>query len=154
MAAVVRRLCPGDVQLLVDAGAEVFDAAVSRERAAGFLADPRHRLVGAIVGGRLVGFASGVVCLHPDKPPQLFVAEVGVAPRLQRRGLGKALLEAMLAEARGAGCDHAWVATEVTNAPAQALYLGAGGVADAEPATVFTFRLDPPPAPAAGAAPR
>ncbi len=150
MDLAVRLLGADDLPLVSDAEAEVFDSAVLPDQAAAFLADPRHHIIGAIVDGHLAGFVSGVVCLHPDKAPELFVMELGVAPRLQRRGIGRALLAAMLAHARARGCALAWVATEVGNAPAQALYRSADGRPDDEPATVFTFPL----APAGGAAPR
>ena len=153
MEPVVRLLGADDLTLLRDAGTDVFDAAVLPEQAAAFLADPRHHLIGAIVDGRLAGFASGAVCLHPDKAPELFVMELGVAARARRRGIGRALLDAMLAEGRRAGCDLAWVATDVGNATAQALYRAAAGEPDAEPATIFTFPLRPP-APAGAAGPR
>ena len=97
MDLAVRLLGADDLPLVSDAEAEVFDSAVLLDQAAAFLADPRHHIIGAIVDGRLVGFVSGVVCLHPDKAPELFVMELGVAPRLQRRGIGRALLAAMLA---------------------------------------------------------
>lgn len=45
-----------------------------------FLRDPRHHIAVAIEDGVVVGIASGVHYLHPDKPPELFVNEVGVAP--------------------------------------------------------------------------
>jgi aminoglycoside 6'-N-acetyltransferase I len=153
MDPVVRLLWADDLPLLTGAGPEVFDAPVLADRAAAFLADRRHHLVGAIVDGALAGFVSAAECLHPDKPPELFIMEVGVAEPLQRRGIGRAMLEAMLAHGRRRGCALAWVATEVGNAPAQALYRSAAGTPDDDPATVFTFPLRPP-APADAAASR
>lgn len=140
---IVRRLGPGDLALLADAGTEVFDGPVVADAARRFLADPCHHLVAAIDDGRIAGFASAVVCLHPDKPPELFVMEVGVAERVRRQGVGRRLVEAILAVGREAGCALAWVATETGNLPAQALYRAAGGMPDAEEAAVFTFPLAP-----------
>jgi [ribosomal protein S18]-alanine N-acetyltransferase len=137
----VRLLGPGDFDLLVAADPDVFDHAVRRDLADAFLADPRHHIFGAIADCRLVGFASAVDYLHPDKPRELFIAELGVAARWHRRGIGARLLRAMLDHGRDLGCAVAWVATEFDNAPARALYRAAGGAPDEQPAEVFTFDL-------------
>jgi ribosomal-protein-alanine N-acetyltransferase len=59
-------------------------------------------------------------------PPEGEVATIGVAPRSQGRGLGRALLDALVEEARRRGV--AWLFLEVldTNEPALALYGSAG----------------------------
>jgi len=80
---------------------------------------------------------------HPDKPWPLFVNEVGVAPSHRRQGLGRALLRCLLERGREVGCREAWVATEVENAPARALYLATGGREDDDLAVVYTYPLDP-----------
>jgi ribosomal protein S18 acetylase RimI-like enzyme len=138
----VRLLGPDDLALLLDADGDVFDRPPQRDLAAAFLADPRHHIVGAIAGGTLVGFASAVDYLRPDKPRELFIAEVGVAGRLHRRGIGLRMVQAMLDHGRALGCASAWVATELDNAPARALYRAAGGEPDATPAEVFDFSLE------------
>jgi aminoglycoside 6'-N-acetyltransferase I len=139
----VRRLAPGDHTLLASAEPGVFDGPIVAEEARRFLDAPGHHIVAAVEGGRIVGFASAVVCLHPDKPPALFVMELGVAERLRRRGIGRKLLDAILAAGTDAGCSEAWIAAEAGNRPARALYRSAGGVEDATPAIVFTFRAAP-----------
>jgi ribosomal protein S18 acetylase RimI-like enzyme len=94
--------------------------------------------------------ASAVDYVLPDKPPELFMAEVGVAARLHRRGIGRRLVRLMVEHGRALGCATAWIATELDNAPARALYRAAGGVPDAQPAEVFTFDLQSGPADAVG----
>ena len=86
--------------------------------------------------------ASAVHYVHPDKPAQLFVNEVGVAPTHHRRGIGRRLLVALLARGRELGCTEAWVATEPGNTAARALYSTTGGVEDPEPFVLYTFPLD------------
>ena len=78
--------------------------------------------------------------VHPDKAPELWINEVGVAPSWQRRGLGKAMIEALLAHARAIGCAEAWVGTEPDNTAARGLYEAIGG--EVEPAVIFTWSLD------------
>jgi ribosomal protein S18 acetylase RimI-like enzyme len=84
--------------------------------------------------------------LLPDKPPELFIAEVGVAARLHRRGIGLRLVRLIVEHGRALGCATAWIATELDNEPARALYRAADGVPDEQPAEVFTFDLDRAPA--------
>lgn len=113
--------------LLERVAVDVFDHAVDPRLWAEFLVDPRHHLAVAIDDEVVVGFASAVHYLHPDKPPQLWINEVGVAPSHQRRGLARALLDALLAKGRALGCSEAWVLTEAENAAARAAYRSAGG---------------------------
>jgi aminoglycoside 6'-N-acetyltransferase I len=137
----IRHLGPDDEGVLRHVAAGVFDHDVDPALAAEFLHDPRHHLVVAIEDGSVVGFASGVHYVHPDKPAELWINEVGVAPSHQRRGLGKQLLRAIFARGRELGCREAWVLTSPANGPAVLLYEAVGGVDMADPPVMFTFRL-------------
>ena len=75
----------------------------------------------------VVGMATGFHYAQPDKLPELFINEVGVADACQGQGLGKRLVQALLAHARELGCVAAWVLTEEDNAAARRLYASAGG---------------------------
>jgi ribosomal protein S18 acetylase RimI-like enzyme len=124
----IKVLHAGDEQLLANVAEDVFDHAVDVSTAARFLADPRHHIAVAVDEGKVVGFASGVHYLHPDKPvPELFVNEVGVAPSHQGRGLGKAVMNALLQHGRELGCSQAWVLTDRDNTAAMRLYTACGG---------------------------
>lgn len=120
-------LGPEDTALLAATGDDVFDANAIPALAAEFLRDPRHHIAAAIIAGRIVGFASGVHYVHPDKPAQLFINEVGVADAWQRQGIGRAVLGVLIEHARDLGCTEAWVLTADDNAAARALYTAAGG---------------------------
>jgi ribosomal protein S18 acetylase RimI-like enzyme len=137
-----RILGPDDEAVLARVAPEVFDhdvdAALSRE----FLRDPRHHLAVALEEGTVVGFASAVHYVHPDKPVELWINEVGVAPSHQRQGIGRRLLETIFAHGRSLGCREAWVLTSPANGPAIRLYEAAGGTDMADPPVMFTFRLD------------
>lgn len=120
MAVEFLRLGPGDAHVL--AGADVFDNPVDPDQARAFLADPGHEIVVARQDGRIVGMATGVVLLHPDKPPAFFINEVGVDEALRRKGVGSGLVERLLQIARDRGCQGIWLATEEDNVAARALY--------------------------------
>ena len=141
----VRIVGAGEARLFDRVAAEVFDGPIDPRRLAEFLADERHHLAVAIEDGQVVGFASGVHYVHPDKAPELFVIEVGVAEAFRRRGLGRRLLAALFERGRALGCGSAWVATERSNAAARALYAAAGGLEDPEEAIVYSFPLSREP---------
>jgi aminoglycoside 6'-N-acetyltransferase I len=139
---VAVRVLGRDERAVLDAvAADVFDGPVDPRWAAEFLSDPRHHLAVAVAGGVVVGMASGVHYVHPDKPPELWVNEVGVAPPYQNRGVGRQLLRALFARGREVGCAKGWVGTEVGNAAARRLYRAVGGVEDVEPFVLVSFSL-------------
>lgn len=141
MDITVRVLGPGDGAVLAAVADDVFDGPVDARWAAEFLADPRHHLAVAIADGVVVGMASGVHYVHPDKPPELWVNEVGVAAAFQNQGIGRQLLRALFARGREVGCAAGWVGTEVGNAAARRLYRAVGGAEDPEPFVMVSFDL-------------
>jgi ribosomal protein S18 acetylase RimI-like enzyme len=141
MTIDIRLLGPGDDAVLVRVADGVFDHPINPWYASEFLNDPRHHLAVALDDGVVVGFASGVHYIHPDKPPQLFINEVGVAPSYQNQGIGRSVLSALLESGRAAGCTEAWVGTERTNQAAMRLYAAAGGESP-EDFVLFTFPLE------------
>ena len=74
-----------------------------------------------------VGMATANEYLHPDKPVQIWVNEMGVAKSHRRQGIGKKLLHRILALARDRGFGEIWLGTEDDNVAARALYHSAGG---------------------------
>ena len=134
-------LGPGDAATLSDVEDHVFDHPVRRELVAEFLADPRHHLAVAVEAQGVVGFASAVHYVHPDKPPELWINEVGVAPAHRKKGLAKKLLGALFERGRELGCGEAWVLTERTNHAAARLYSSLGGLESCDETVMFSFRL-------------
>lgn len=112
--------------------ADVFDAPADAHSTACFLGtpgaeDPRNIFVLARIDDRIVGFASGTLLDHPDKPRTLFVQELGVNEEARRRGIARALRAALRAEGRARGCKASWLLTEADNLAARATYAAAGG---------------------------
>jgi aminoglycoside 6'-N-acetyltransferase I len=139
---VVRILSAPEYAVLENVAADVFDDEVDASLVQEFLVDPRHHLAVALTEeGQVVGMASGVHYVHPDKAPQLFINEVGVSGSYEGQGIGKRLLRALLHRASDLGCTEAWTATEPDNDRAQALYSRAGGVKDPTPFVMFTFAV-------------
>ena len=144
MSIDIRLLGPGDEGVLERVAEDVFDGPVVGRWARAFLDDARHHLVVALDDGVVVGMASAVDYVHPDKAPQLWINEVGVAPTHRRGGIGRALLDALLAHGRALGCTEAWLGTEEDNVAARRLYESAGP--EAEPFVLYSFPLGPDPA--------
>jgi len=137
----IRLLGADDLTVLERVADGVFDGPVEVDLAAEFLADPRHHIAVAIDDGVVVGMASAVHYIHPDKPPELWISEVGVADSHVRQGVATQLIRALFAAGRRVGCREAWVLTDHSNGPARRLYGSLGGEADAD-IVMYSFRLD------------
>jgi ribosomal protein S18 acetylase RimI-like enzyme len=118
----IRKLGAGDCHVLADVADEVFDHRVDPALASEFLADARHHLVVACAGTTVVGMATALHHVHPDKPTELWINEIGVAPPYRCRGIATRLLEALFAHGRSIGCREAWLGTDESNAAARRLY--------------------------------
>ena len=126
-AITIRMLNSNDFSVFDRVVPDVFDNKIDPRWANEFLNDPRHHMVVAIADEQVVGMASAVHYIHPDKPPELWINEVGVAPPYQRQGIAKQLLQALLAYGRSLGCREAWVGTDEDNTAARHLYASVGG---------------------------
>jgi ribosomal protein S18 acetylase RimI-like enzyme len=128
---VLNRIAPG-----------VFDHAVQPRLVSEFLNDDRHHLAVAIDSGTVVGFASAVHYVHPDKPAELWINEVGVAPTHQSQGLGRRLLRSLFQLGSELGCTTAWALTERDNPAALRLYAAVGGVEAPDETVMLSFDLE------------
>jgi aminoglycoside 6'-N-acetyltransferase I len=137
----IRILTASERDLLDDVAPGVFDNPIDPRRADEFLRDDRHHLAVAVSDGTVVGMASAVHYVHPDKEPELWINEIGVADSFRRTGLGKRLLDALLQHARTLGCRTAWLVTKRDNAAARQLFASAGGQEATEEAVLVNFLL-------------
>src|SRR5258705_10265132 len=137
----VRLLGPDDIGVLGTIADGVFDHDVSARWGAEFLADPRHHLAVALDDGVVVGMASAVHYVHPDKPPQLWINEVATATAYHGRGIGRCLLERLLRLAGELECTEAWVLTDQENIAARRLYESVGGLVPAEECIMYTIPI-------------
>lgn len=136
----IRILDSSEADVLGKVDRDVFDNSIDPRYCAEFFADARHHLAVALLAEHVVGMASAVHYVHPDKPPELWINEVGVSPEHRGQGIGKRLLRALLDCGVELGCSEAWVLTEHNNVAAQRLYKSVGGEEVNKPA-YFTFTL-------------
>ena len=127
MAIEFRVLGCEDERVLMNVAEDVFDNPIDPRWTAEFLKDPRHHIAVSINDGVVVGFASALHYIHPDKAPQLWINEVSVDPPHQLRGFGKTMLRLLFDVGRAHNCTVAWVLTDRTNVAAMALYSSLGG---------------------------
>jgi [ribosomal protein S18]-alanine N-acetyltransferase len=132
------RIGPNDAAAVM-AAAAVFDHPPRADATARFLAERGHHLLIAYDGAAPVGFISGVETVHPDKGAEMFLYELGVAGSHRRRGIGRALVEALAALAREQGCYGMWVATDEDNVAALATYRSVGALRDDERSVILTW---------------
>ncbi len=85
------------------------------------LGNPRSRFVVAEEEGRLAGYA-----VFWAVPPEAQILDIAVGPGSARRGLGRFLLDVILAHARRLGLKKATLEVRADNEPALALYRAAG----------------------------
>ncbi len=138
----IRLLGPDDAPVLERVAPGVFDNDVHPRWTAEFFRDPRHHLTVALGGEQVVGMASALHYVHPDKPPELYINEVGVAPAYRNQGVGRGLLKALLAHGKTLGCAEAWLGTERTNTAARRMYAAVGGEEEDEDTVIVWFDLD------------
>ncbi len=141
-SVVVRMLDPSDAAVLAPVAPDVFDNHLDEVHCVEFISDPRHHIAVALSGDVVVGMATAVHYVHPDKPAELWINEVGVALPFTRKGIGTQLMTTMFAYARGLGCGQAWVLTEKGNTAARGLYVSVGG--SEHSAVSVTFDLGSP----------
>jgi ribosomal protein S18 acetylase RimI-like enzyme len=111
-----------------------------------FLEDPRTLAFAAEEDGAVVGWLYAYELVRPDGRRAMLLYELEVIAATRKRGHGRALVEALLAEARARGHFKVWVLADPDNAAAEALYLATGGAKSAQ--LMFSWVLPAPDGPA------
>ena len=145
----IRRLLPGDEAIGIRVVEEVkfvedgiVGVPADLDALRTFLADERCALIAALDGDAPVGMVLGYELPRIDGPrPMMFLYEIGVLEPYRRRGIGKALMDALEQHCQARDCRKMFVPTSATNAPAMALYASAGGRGGAAPdSAMFEWR--------------
>lgn len=124
----IRRLDPDDVDLL-DAAVRVLKDRPSPAPEM-FLRDPHAHAFVAIDDEGVAGCAYGYELFRPDGFWMMLLYDLGVTEPYRKQGLGRELLDAFVAFARGKGHSKMWLFTDAGNSAARRLYEGAGGERD------------------------
>lgn len=121
---------------------ELFDDPATTPAAVRYLADPSNVFFIAVEAGRGVGFLRGTALRQTHtRRRQMFLYEIAVLPKFQRRGIGRALIERLLAFCRARGFEEVFVFTSPLNRPAVRLYRTTGGRTETDADRMFVYRL-------------
>lgn len=134
-----RRLGAGDEAEVFQTG-HLFDG-LEPSAIAEFLNSPSDHLLLAYLDGEAVGSLIAHELLRLDGPPEMLLYEIGTDERFQRRGVARALIEALKTLARKRGCRGIFVPTNASNFPAMALYESTGGKREAQDDVIFVYDL-------------
>jgi len=139
----VRRASRDDIPALLRSD-DLFDEPAAPDWTERFFrAGGHHLLVAEDGGGTIVGFASAIEMVHPDKGTEMMIYELGIAEAARGRGLATELVRAVVDLARELGCYGVWTATEPDNEPALRTYRR-GGAAEEELSVVLVWPLGRP----------
>jgi [ribosomal protein S18]-alanine N-acetyltransferase len=117
---MIREARPGDLRRLWELDRICFEPGIaySRGEIRRFLDQPGARCIVAESGDGIDGFALG----YPGPPDLARVVTLDVRPDARRRGLGKELLERLLADLAAAGARRPLLEVDVRNTGAIAFY--------------------------------
>jgi ribosomal protein S18 acetylase RimI-like enzyme len=144
MGATIRRLGGDDVSLLdviarAESDFDVDGRSAPRETTDGaraFLEDPSVLFFVAEDAGELVGFLSCQLIRRRADAPELLLYEIGVRSRQRRRGVGRALVDAMTRWMDAREIREVWVLAD--NDDAVAFYRACGFTVSDGPAIYMT----------------
>ncbi|MFS4468695.1 GNAT family N-acetyltransferase [Maribacter sp. 2210JD10-5] len=134
-----------DLEKLIVVGDALFDYPIKEKSAIAFLNSKRHHMAIALDNEKVVGMASGVHYVHPDKMPSLFIDEVGVLETHQNKGIGRSLVKFLNEHGKSLGCSSSWVLTDTDNVAAQKMYTASGGKKAPQHLIMFDFQLEENP---------
>ncbi len=142
MTVEIQLLDPANADLLDNIAPEVFDRNIEPLHLRSFLDCPRHIMSIAVANQTIVGMASAVEYFHPDKPPQLWINEIGVASTHRRQRIGQRLVQALIDVGLGRGCVSAWLGTDNDNLPAQACFSSVPDGEKPQPFLLYEWDLE------------
>ncbi|BDI61346.1 GNAT family N-acetyltransferase [Qipengyuania nanhaisediminis] len=100
----------------------VFDRAIDQELLAEYLANDANWLCLALREGLVVGMCMCVILTTPDKPRELFLAEIGTGDDWRRQGIAQTLMRMVFDRADAENIEEIWLGTETDNHAANGLY--------------------------------
>lgn len=124
-----RRLKGAELEKILQMNVDFRSGFADRGAARRFLETEHCWIYAALRKDAIIGFAYGYALSRLDgKADMLYIHEVGVAEPEQRRGVGSAMLTALLRDAGRSGIGRVFLFADRHNTAANALYRKLGGV--------------------------
>jgi len=137
----VTRLKRADLPVVIRARA-LFDRPFSPGAALAYLEDDRNVFLLAMEADEPVGFLRGTALGQlASRRPQMFLYEIGVGARYRRRGIGRALVRALIEYCRARDFEEIFVLTDPSNTAAVGLYRETGARTETPGDRMFVYRL-------------
>jgi ribosomal protein S18 acetylase RimI-like enzyme len=137
----VRQLRAGDQAELLRA-ATLFDRPPVEVAARAYLDDPRNVVLLAHDDTTPVGYLRGTALAQiASVHPQMILYDIRVAPASRRRGVGRALIAALLAYGREHRVEEVFVLTDPANVAAVGLYRATRASPETPADRMFVYRL-------------
>jgi len=113
-----------------------------KEQGEKFLANKDNSLFLAFWEGKIAGFLTGYRLQRIDKrKAEVLLYEISVHENFRKRGIGKALIQALKHWAKEVGADEVWVITNKSNTAAVAMYESEGGLIEATDEQMYTYKV-------------
>lgn len=123
MTWLLRRATPADLEAIMAIEERVFESdAWSRETMAGELADRHGYYLVAVPNDEPDVVVAYAGLRSPFREPQADIQTIAVAEDVRRHGLGRVLLQSLIAEARQRGASEVFLEVRADNPGAQSLY--------------------------------
>jgi aminoglycoside 6'-N-acetyltransferase I len=113
-----------NAHLLGNVAPGVFDHNIDPDRLTEYLAQPINWMGVAVYDGLVVGMVMAVILYTPDKPAEIFLAEIGTGDDWRRKGIARSLMLKLFERADVEGIEEIWLGTEPDNDAANGLYQG------------------------------
>lgn len=134
------RAGPGDITLVGRLVEQFKNGALSEDYLAGILSNPANFLFVALLDEAAVGFLwAHRLDRLPEERPHFFIYEIEVLQDHQRRGIGRKLIESILAVARQQDAET-FVLTNHSNNNAVHFYRGTGGKVESGDDLLFVYK--------------
>ena len=122
----IERITGDNAGLLANIAGDVFDGPIQAERLSAVIASEMHLLLVAVEDDLVVGQCQAMILLGPDRPPALYVENLGVTPDFRRQGIARELMMRAFGIGKQAGCDRGWLGVEPDSEAARPFYASLG----------------------------
>ncbi len=91
------RIDQNNFTLLYSVAADVFDEEIDVDFLSRYVREENHIMLVALHENTIIAQVLSIIHKHPDKPTELYVDDLGVAPEFQREGIATLMMKQLFA---------------------------------------------------------